>query len=108
MRPFTKNGNCPRCDTGVGWVRRFIKSAVWVRWNCDECGARLKFDLGRRLVVGGTTGLVTGAFVVLIDDLRWWVIPLAIVLYTVIWSFDSVSLADQESSDSEAPAEAGA
>ena len=106
--PVTRNGSCPKCGTRVGWVRRWIKSAVWNRWNCRRCGARLKFDLRRRVIVACAGGLMTGVFVVAADSLRWWTIPLAIVVFAAIWSFDAVRLADEETSALETPEKAGA
>src|SRR5262245_17536920 len=43
---------CPKCGTKVGWVRFWLKPWIWERWPCPGCGVTLRFDAGRRLLMG--------------------------------------------------------
>ena len=51
--------HCPKCGTKVSWVRLWLKPWIFARWPCTGCGAVLRFDWGRRLVVALLIGLVT-------------------------------------------------
>src|SRR5207248_1180057 len=66
--------HCPNCGTKVGWVRLWLIPWIWERWPCPGCGAVLKFDLGRRLLVAGLITLevlLTLVAVMNVDDELW-------------------------------------
>ena len=77
------NHCCPVCGHPVGTKRWFWRAWIWARWNCESCGARLRFDLRRRLLFGLFVGLLVAgcgsfaALFVLFHVSLWiWALPL--------------------------------
>jgi hypothetical protein len=49
---------CPKSGTKDGWVRLWLKPWLGARWPYSGCGATLRFDVGRRLLLAVLTALV--------------------------------------------------
>ena len=92
---------------GVGWKRLWFHAWLFSRWNCSDCGALLKFDWQQRVAIGVASGVVFVTMRHLAPEIRWWAIPLCIVLLVLIFSFDSVCLAEEKKTGFSAPEEKG-
>ncbi len=51
---------CPQCGKPVPWSRRLFRAHAWAKWACTGCGARLKFNMPRRMLItiGGAAGMM--------------------------------------------------
>ena len=79
------NHCCPNCSHPVGAKRWLWRAWIWARWNCGSCGAPLRFDSRRRILMSLAMGLffvatlATGAACMFLRISPWiWGAPLFI------------------------------
>lgn len=86
---------CPTCGRAVGARRMALRSSLGSQWDCPGCGARLEIDPWRRMNVTGFAAVAgLGPAVMGTTMHLWWLAGLGIVVFAVIWSYDSVRLKD--------------
>src|SRR5262249_17441860 len=78
--------SCPVCGHPVGVNRWFWRAWIWARWNCPSCGALLRFDPRRRLLLGlfmasFLASLFGVALLCLTSNLSYWIwtVPLIVI-----------------------------
>src|SRR4051794_1524943 len=92
---------CPKCGTRVDWVRLWLKPWPGAVWPCPNCGALLRFDLGRRMLVALLFASVlvlaslAGNFLGPLSGLPPWVVGFGVIILLVVpvSLLDAVTLA---------------
>lgn len=93
------NHRCPKCRRPVAIDRLWVpgRAAVWARWSCPGCKARLRFDASRRFAIGlFCLPYVSGlARLIEANRLSWFLfLPGLIPVLVALHYFDRIKLAD--------------
>jgi hypothetical protein len=101
---------CPECGTRVEWTRLWLHPWIFARWPCRNCGAPLRFNFARRLLVvliaclGALLTYVAGEYA------REKGVPTVIVFFSAIlligipaMLFDGVLLDSEDAEEDENP-----
>ena len=95
MLGIGNSGRCPGCGARAITFRKSLFLPAWAKWPCSACALPLKVSMGRRMVVGASTGVLMGLGFISARNDNWWLAALFFLASVTSWTFDK-AVADQE------------